>query len=914
MEGQNPQSNNPKQLKESIVKLKEETIKEYYKFLPHIKKYGFLLLLLIPILLNFYLRIQAVYLPVTDNWARDTLLNNLRNDVTINVNNQYPNLPAPNKEGIINQQISQVLSQNKGQFDTAIGDLSSQFKATMQDDNGITYLIGIDPYFWTRYARNILKNGHPGDSLTEKSKPYDDHMLAPFGRPIPPDMFHAYFLAYSYKITKLVNSDVTLESVTVYNPAVLMGLAVLIVFFLGRKIGGNITGFFASTIVAIHNYILVRTVGGFSDTDPYQIIFPSLIILLFVESFRVQSKITKVLMPVLTGAVIGFYPFAWGGAWYIYLYVISAGAIYLLYHAYEHWRSTKHIKGMFNGTQFSRTFLIFSMIMITSILSTLIFSGPQILIEISDRVIGFVKIHEVGESYIWPNVYITVAEQNEGTITSAILGMGGKFIFYFSILGIVLPLLFRKIREDNNIDFRYPIILTIWLLTTLWAVTRGIRFTLMVVPPFAIGFGLMLTIIPIYIKKSLKFLNIDNKIYRSSATIVLFIVGLSLLGMIPGQDNGIWPISKGIATHGSTDMNDAWWAALEKIRLNADKDAIITSWWDFGHWFKYIADRRVTFDGTSQNNPQAHWVGKILLDNDERHAVGILRMLDCGANTGFEKLNEAVGDTAMTRDIIDPMFKMSRAQAKEYLTEVSKRYPNSIFETDVILNYTHCNPPETYFIASNDMIYKAGVWGHFGLWDFNKSLMYYDLTRTYPDDAVNGINFLQERFGMSEQDAQQTYYEIITFDSPTANTWIATWPGYQSINSRCTEYENRTILDCSNNIKFNLSQLPYSVLINNNPNLTPYSLVYPAGNSTGELIYSDNMDFSLVLYETPDNSINYLIANKNLANGMFTKMFFMSGYGLQYFEPFDYRKGISDTTVYVYKVNWNKLMEEENGN
>ena len=416
-----------------------------------------------------------------------------------------------------------------------------------------------------------------------------------------------------------------------------------------------------------------------------------------------------------------------------------------------------------------------------------------------------------------------------------------------------------------------------------------------------------------YIKKSLKFLNIDNKIYRNLAAAVVAITGLSLLGMIPGQDNGIWPISNGIATHGSTDMNDAWWAALEKIRLNADKDAIITSWWDFGHWFKYIADRRVTFDGTSQNNPQAHWVGKILLDNNERHAIGILRMLDCGANTGFETMDKYIKDTAKTIDLIDPLFTMNKQQAKEYLFELSKSYPGIENEIDIILKYTHCNPPEAYFIASNDMIHKAGVWGHFGLWDFNKSLIYYDLTKIYNNDAANGIKFLQDRFGMNNQDAQQTYYEVASFDSPTANTWIATWPGYQSINSGCTEYENRTILDCSNNIKFNLSQLPYSVLINNNPGLVPYSLIYPSGNSTGEIFYSDNADFSIVLYETPNKNINYLIANKKIANGIFTRMFFMSGYGLQYFEPFDYRKGIGDSVVYVYRVNWNKLMEEENG-
>jgi len=47
-------------------------------------------------------------------------------------------------------------------------------------------------------------------------------------------------------------------------------------------------------------------------------------------------------------------------------------------------------------------------------------------------------------------------------------------------------------------------------------------------------------------------------------------------------------------------MNDGWYESLTKIKQNASEDAIINSWWDFGHWFKAVGDRAVTFDGTPQ--------------------------------------------------------------------------------------------------------------------------------------------------------------------------------------------------------------------------------------------------------------------------------------------------------------------------
>ena len=37
-------------------------------------------------------------------------------------------------------------------------------------------------------------------------------------------------------------------------------------------------------------------------------------------------------------------------------------------------------------------------------------------------------------------------------------------------------------------------------------------------------------------------------------------------------------------------MNDAWYDTLSKIRNEAPQDIVITSWWDFGHWFKAVAD------------------------------------------------------------------------------------------------------------------------------------------------------------------------------------------------------------------------------------------------------------------------------------------------------------------------------------
>ena len=79
-------------------------------------------------------------------------------------------------------------------------------------------------------------------------------------------------------------------------------------------------------------------------------------------------------------------------------------------------------------------------------------------------------------------------------------------------------------------------------------------------------------------------------------------------------------------------VHDAWWDTLTKIRETTPPDAIVTAWWDYGHWIKYVAERRVTSDGSTLSRRVAHWIGRMLLAPTEREAIGLLRMLDCGSD------------------------------------------------------------------------------------------------------------------------------------------------------------------------------------------------------------------------------------------------------------------------------------------
>ena len=92
-------------------------------------------------------------------------------------------------------------------------------------------------------------------------------------------------------------------------------------------------------------------------------------------------------------------------------------------------------------------------------------------------------------------------------------------------------------------------------------------------------------------------------------------------------------------------------------------------------------------------------------------------MLDCGENDAYDLVLEETDDPLLTKKIIDQIILEDENTARNTLS-------NYITNVDEVLEKTHCDPPADYFITSEDMVSKAGVWAHFGSWDFERAFAY----------------------------------------------------------------------------------------------------------------------------------------------------------------------------------------------
>lgn len=793
-------------------------------FLTNEKAWGiFLTILFLAIAIAFCIdvRLQTVNLDIADDWARSSLDNQGISYMTQAVRQQYPSLPDAQVQQAAQERWAEYQKANadtlKTQQDQIAAQLRDNYQFTMADGTQQTYVFEMDPYLWWQMALNRAQHGsvcEPGSDAVTSDTCRDAKRLAPIGTEQGAG-FH--ITLESWLIKAFHNPEApALNSLRAvfYIPVILLALAMIPAFFLGRRLAGNIGGFVSAMMMAAHPVILNRTVAGWADTDPYAIVFPLFMLWFAIEAFRANKWWTRLVLATLAGFTTALYAYAWGGWWFMFFVVIACMVAYLVYEvALIAWTTrsfrprayTEVLPGLVvTGVYFATSAIVTSLI-----LSWGSFSGAFLApFQASSGLQAATATGSTG----WPNILTTVAELNIPGLPAIIANFGGAwlvtiaafgafalllnpramtwktwglafgvFVYYTLLLQnglalqtklffvlFALPLLcavayifFKKI----SVDLRASVFIMGWLLATFFASTQGVRFVLLGVPAFAVGFGIAIGWLFVTLSDALITLWKQPLLVRG-------IVGAVLLFLVFNPVAAYDPIERayGVGKGQAPGINDAWWNTMTVLREETPTDAIVTSWWDFGHWFRNIGNRSVTFDGGSQNPEPGHWVGKALLTNDEDQALGILHMLNCGQNTAYDTAHETL-DVVPAKRLIDELILLDRNGAEKRLATTTL----SSADQERILERTHCEPRPQVFITSGDMIGKAGVWGHFGSWSFERSMAYLYSAQYSQQEAIAKIGSM----GFTDVEAASLYAEAKALpNAQTANSWISGWPNY----------------------------------------------------------------------------------------------------------------------------------------
>ena len=774
----------------------------------------------------------------------------------------------------------------------SIGGVPDQAKSFYQDQNGLAFFSEMDSYYNLRLTEDYLNHGYLGDTKINGTD-WDLHSSYPPGQSAEYPPLIVYLTAFTYKFVNLFK-HVPLNAVAIWIAPFIASLAVIPAYLLIRRITNDYGGITAGLLVGLAPAYFAHTFAGFFDTDQFNMLLPLLVVMFFIYSILAKNMKSRTIYASLSAISMLVFTLAWEGWWYIFYLIIATVVIYLLVSKFLfNFKPIKsdYFKGKlawFNDKPEIYTFVVF---LVLSLILMSISLGLSGLFSGLESPIGVTKLQSAVQSTSYPNVYISVSELQIPSITEVINGVGGYLPFFFGIFGVIALIWKLKPKEvkkevsdkkprkprrrgrnrrkedekeiekdtkiikpdpipqKRNYIF-YIVLFSLWLLITAYAMTKGVRFIENFSLPIALSAGIFVGILFGYVKGHVKNISYQKIIMAVIVIAVVFSPITSAYGIsstvVPGTDNSMV-------------------SSLEWINNNTSNNTVITSWWDFGHLFTAVADRPVTFDGSSQNSPRAYWVGKALLTSNETLSVGILRMLASSGDMAPLTLDNYTNNTGKSAEILNNILGVNKTQAISIMTTQYNLTPD---QAQTIVQYTHPNnPTPDVLITSSDMVGKAGWWSYFGSWNFtsNNGTNYQYLAAQMNSTTVNNKTLL---IGGNAVVAQANGTNNIS-------------AGIVDTNAITSNDTTATLNEISNELKSGNGSLV----------IPPHTLTLINNNTVTQTLVSNSSQYSILLITENDTYIAVAM-NKELENSMFTKLFFEGGAGLTHFKSLYGQPGV----------------------
>ena len=466
----------------------------------------------------------------------------------------------------------------------------------------------------------------------------------------------------------------------------------------------------------------------------------------------------------------------------------------------------------------------------------------------------------------------------------------------------------NEILGDKRLTVLYATLFIVWVVVTALAVSRGSRFITTIVLPFGFLTGIFVSYAMDYIKNRLN----DDRLVLAAIALCAFLVAipaatinlyagiglfiiivaigaLSVYGMKSKADTKV-PLKKYVliialvlalvtpsvcgAMQTSEGVvpgtSDPMWNAMHWIDETQPEDTVITSWWDFGYLFEEAADRQVTFDGGSQSGERAFWLGKAMSTDDLELSAGIFRMLDTTGDKAVAKLVNVTGSSGNATDILIDILPRTADDAQKQLTN---KYHLSSADAKEVVSYTHPdNPRPVIFVASSDMLQKAGWWSYFGSWNFD-------------NQSSENFNYYVPTDQVKVEPGKIGKLALLNDQGMTVNAVIDRTAG---VNKTTTHVES---VYTENGEKIMVNDTEY------NPLKASDQIIIEDGYVVKNESIKNASDGNYTLFVMgQDNLYTPILISHELTDSMFTKLYLLGGANQNIF---------SENGVMLFNVNFN---------
>jgi len=843
----------------------------YFKFFFRIpstlrKKIFIISSLILVLFFNLYYRTFPFNFPHLKTRAKKIIVERISQGIAFEVYKKFPQFNPLARERLAKQAIYDYLRFHKKDIENQVQKLYFQLKDRYQDENNKTYLFELDCWHWARYVENVVKHGYPGDEIVYNEQ-RDLYMTAPLGFTLLWDRFLFYLSAFLYRVFSLFKK-IELFRFLFGLPLFFIFIFIILLFFFCFSFSGYIGAITSCLFVGLAPIFIPRSCAGWFDKDILNLLFPFLVVWCYLLAIVNQNFLKKLTYILLSSFWIGIFCFNWTHWWFIFFIVIIYGVFMVSFYTIRYfykkdsfWEVKNHL------------FCIFVFV-ILSILWIIIFCSTAPLAKLIQQLKLAVILNIPLMGSIWPNVYSTVGELRPAGLMELARLSGGEWIFFIAVF-CIFSLLLRNTIYSEYKGFRREliIVLFIWFISMFFASMRGVRFVVFLLIPLGVSLGWMLNDAYIYFKDKKQ--SWWLRFWIISAFMVL---NISFIQQGYKVSTSLYPL-----------MDDTWYKVLNLIKEKTPQNTIVNSWWDFGDWFKVVARRRVIFDGQSQDSPQAYWMANVLLSKDEEEAVAILRMLNNRGNQAFDIINNCLKDPLQSVLLLESVLKVDASKAESILKQYLPFYA-----VKQVMDIIFSRPTNACFIVEYTMLSKMPAISYLGNWNFSKIYIAQNINRLEKEKIVEYLN----KLGHHPEKIQLFYQEAFLIKPKGLDDWLSDKYYFYSdlqegiFKDEKVYFNNGFIYDPKENkLTSNFGQVPRSFFV-----LKEDRFEEITNNSP-------NVKFSVFIIPSSNDKYYCFLADREMSDTLFVKLYFLKGKGLKHFIPLIMAEE-GNNYILVYNIAW----------
>jgi len=687
-----------------------------------------------------------------------------------------------------------------------------------------------DPWYFYRISELLYKNNF-------KIPEWDLLSFFPPGRPFPKTLGYEYFVVILYKIETIFMKIDFMKAAT-YVPIIMSVLSVIPAYLLGKELSSKWGGLATALFISMSPTFIMVSMGSYMDTDTVVVLYSLLSIYTMFLAMR-KKTIPFIILALLTNMA---FIFSWWFGWYVttfFLTYIPAFFAFRMFEGFIRKGRLPSIKSVFTELKPMLMPLLSIIILLNVIMQALGFGNfVGFLLTASGFRAG-------SESLI---VNVSVAELQPINIFTkegfqAVAARVGQFPMLLTLFGLPAIVIYKLVKKEQ-ITFE-EIFLFMWALFTFYTILSGVRFSLLFALAVSVSSGYVIGNLIKYFEKSEPFAKAS---VFGSIFFLCFIFASQALAL-----------SLNI---GGMGVGSNWEAMLNWLKQNADKKAIVATWWDPGHIIAGYTGLRVHADGAHcgvaecipyNHNIRIQDMGRVFSTSNETEAVEILK-----------KYIQLTPEQCK--------------QAKEYWQKQGITIPDEGCE----------RASEMYFISSADLIGKFTWLNYFG--GYRAPIKsYYDFQKTPGVCCASTPKTEPGQLSCGE------------FASQGKGVWVwCPWIFQLSDIQKDKDGNNIYIYDYSG-LKITIMQKQNALipLYNNKYLITKMIFYSQDGKPQGIDLSSANTTLEKVggtLWVQPDfRAMIYL--PPEIENSIFVRTFFFNGEGLQHFKLV-----YSNSEIKLYKV------------